>query len=416
MSHARATFDMIRRIKQTAQIKVGRNFESFFADRIIQAFSEPTLLDAVERLARIVDADVSYIGGQKMAAFMAAAQSDEGRSILYWVRRRPRVTAMIAMMRDEDDFASALDSIYVGDAAPASADDTAVPAADYDVGLTVQLLSPLAHGSDSKAGNATLFRRRQVLTPGGNVLELPFYAGNALRGIMRDLLADDLLTRLGLSADRSKPAVSLWFFHAIYAGGVLAEGGGDKVQAALNKELGNHGSIRTDGIRRIREMLPSVSLLGAALGNRILCGRINVGDLRPQCKEWGNGALPAAELLTHEYLTRRDDFEGRTDEDAHAGMIATTEVLREGSTLVGGIDIDAHASEIERAALGHGLDLLVTRGTLGAESRRGFGKCIFTLANKPDAAPYLDFVQAQKSQILAYLDEVGALPKCTLLS
>src|SRR5690242_4032134 len=101
----RATFDMLRKVKSTSGIKVGRNFESFFADRIIQAFSDPTLLDAIERLTRIVDADISYIGGEKVAAFMRAAQSDDARGILLWIRKRPRVAAMLAMLRDEGDYA-----------------------------------------------------------------------------------------------------------------------------------------------------------------------------------------------------------------------------------------------------------------------------------------------------------------------
>lgn len=45
----KATLDIIRRLRDTTGLKVNRSFGGFFADRLVQAMSRATLLDAVER-------------------------------------------------------------------------------------------------------------------------------------------------------------------------------------------------------------------------------------------------------------------------------------------------------------------------------------------------------------------------------
>lgn len=278
--------------------------------------------------------------------------------------------------------------------------------------LRVECQAPLAHGADSKAGNATLFRRLPVLTEAGETLHLPYYSGNAVRGQMRDLLADHFLAAIGLTPSRSTPPVALWFFYALYAGGALEEQ--SDAQKALKKSLGDNGAIRAMGIREFRRMLPSLSLLGCALGNRVLPGRCQVADLRPVCREWGTGTQAVAELLTWEYLTRREDFEDHTE---HHGMIANTEVLRAGVTLEGGIDHDHAMDAIERAALGRGLQLLADRGFLGAENRRGFGRVTISLTGAPDPSPYDVFLAEKREEILDYMKSIEAMaPAPSLLS
>lgn len=403
-----ATMDMLRAVKNASRIKVNRNFEGFYADRLTQCLSQPDLLAVVERLCLSMDVQIEYIARDKMADFIAIGQTREAHSILAWLRKHSRVAAMLTMLKDEEEYRGVLDNIAID---PVEFDDfgvyPAVPA--YEIGISVQTLAPLAHGSDVKAGNATMFRSRQVILPGNDrIVDLPYYAGNALRGQLRDLLADDLLHQLGLPSDRSKPALALWFFHTLYAGGVLDESGA-KATARLDAALGKNGALRVDGIRLFRDMLPGLSLLGAAMGNRILAGRCCIGDLRPCCLEWGNGDLPHEQLLEPVFLTRRDDFEGRGDEDKHAGMIATTECLKEGVRLIGGIDLDSHASDMERSALGRALELWGERGRLGAENRRGLGKVEIAYINPPDSEEYVAYLNEYRENIFRYLSGIGAL-------
>lgn len=397
--------NMVRGVKAATGMKVNRHFEGFFADRIIQSFAQPTLIDAIEHLCKAVNASIEYVGGKRTHRFMAAVNAPDANAVLQWIRNHPRIVAMVAGLRKDDDYLDAVESITID---TENTDDSVITSQpSYKITINVELQSPLAHGSDSKAGNATLFRRRQVITETGRILSLPFYAGNAVRGQMRDLLADHLLRAVGLTPRKDNPPINIWFFHALYAGGVLEEQ--SKIMDGLNKELGKHGALRTDGLRRLRDMLPSLSLLGAAMGNRILSGRMQVADLRPCCHEWGNGRIPSAQLMEWTFLTRRDDYEGKGDDDAHAGMIANTECIKAGARLVGGIDIDNHASELELSALGCGLALLQKRGMLGAENRRGLGKAAIDLTNAPDPHPYINYLSDNKQAILDYLAEIGAL-------
>lgn len=75
----KATLDIIRRLRDATGLKVNRNFGGFFADRLVQAMSRATLLDAVEHLAQSLDAQIEYIGGAKIAPFVAEA-SGVGRN------------------------------------------------------------------------------------------------------------------------------------------------------------------------------------------------------------------------------------------------------------------------------------------------------------------------------------------------
>lgn len=410
MNTLKSTLDMVRSLKSASDIKVNRNFEGFFADRIVQSFAQPTLLDSVEHLAKAVNAGIEYVGGKKTADFMKISNADDASAVLAWIREHPRIVAMIAALRDDQDYTDALTSIEID--VKGQQDNSVVTGMPiYDVEIKADLLSPLSHGGDTKAGNATLFRRRQAITETGRILNLPYYSGNAVRGQMRDLLADHLLSHLGLTPRKDKPPVNLWFFHTLYAGGVLQEQ--NKAMEKVNKVLGLRGNIKTEGLRNFRDMLPSLSLLGSAMSNRILSGRVAFGDLRPVCREWGNGNIPVAEIMDWTFLTRREDHEGRTDEDDHTGMIANTEVIKSGVKMIGGIDINSHASDLERAALGCGLALLEQRGMLGAQNRRGLGKVSLIFENAPDPQPYLKFISSQKDKILDYLSELGAL-NCTL--
>lgn len=405
----RKTLVFLKDVKIASNIKVGRHFDDFFTSRIVQACTESTLLSAMERLLKLVNADNSKIFKANINGMIEAASSSEAYSILNWMRNFPRVASMVTSIKTKEEFEAAID--LINESMERIEDDVDVLhpySANFDVNIKAECLSPLSHGADGKAGNATLFRRRQVITEKGRTLTLPFYAGNAIRGQIRDLLADHFLSSLGYIPRKDTPPCNLWFFHALYAGGVLEEA--SKVTENIEKELGKHGSVRTDGLRRMRDMIPPISLLGSALGNKIVPGRIAVADLRPVCKEWGFlESANAAQLTDWEYLTRRDDHEGRTSEDQHNGMIAMSEVLRTGTCLVGGIDIDTHASDIDKACLGMGLKLLKEKGKLGAENRRGFGNIAFEIENIPDARPYEEFLEKNRDEIRKYLFEIDAV-------
>lgn len=382
--------------------KIHRSASEFFADRIIQASTQKTMLAFIERLASLMDADLGSIWQSNGTAFLALCNSGDSGRIYSWIRSYPRIVAMIAALPKKEQVKEALDGI---DIEAQEETGTAIPAGTYNIPIKITTLSPLSHGGDSKAGNATLFRRMQVLSNTGSTLSLPFYSGNAFRGQMRDLLADHFLMSVDIKPSRTKPPVALWFFHTLYAGGALEEN--SDAAKAIGKFMGSNGAIKAEGIYQFRDTLPALSALGCSLGNRILEGRANFADYRPQCKQWSNGEADASELYTWEFLTRREDHEGHEDGE-NAAMIANTECLKSGVVLDGGIDLRYHASELERSALGLGITLMINRGFIGADSRRGMGKVKIEAENVPDKALYEDHLKANKDDILSYLKEISA--------
>jgi hypothetical protein len=395
------TLRMMKAIAKSADIKVRRGFTDFLADRIVQAGTQQTLMKMLERLSALLNSRIDEIKTPLLTEFLKSLPSCD-QAILAWLREYPRIAAMIIMLPDEGTFKDALKTIEITE----NASDKGIALSSgvkFDIPIKITCLSPLAHGSDAKAGNATIFRRMQALSDTGQILFLPFYAGNALRGQMRDLLADHYLSALGLVPDKANPPCSLWFFHALYAGGALEE---NSAQAkGFLKSLGTNGSANAEGLYTFRDMIPPLSLLGAALGNRIISGRINVGDYRPVCKEWGTGNIVAGELFEWTYLTRREDHENHA-QDENSSMIVNTECLRAGTILNGGIDVSNHMTEIEASCLGMGLKLLQANGYLGAENRRGLGKVRIDIENLKDSSLYESFLKDSAINILKYLAEI----------
>lgn len=395
--------NVVRFIANNAKIKINRSRSDFLADRIVQSCTEPTLLASIEKLSKLMDADLGELYTSSGIEFLKISGESESMEILQWLSQYPRIAALIASLPKAEQAKDVCDSIIIEKAIEKNG--KALPQGEFDIKIKMATLSPLSHGSDTKAGNATLFRRMQVLSDTNSILNLPFYSGNAIRGEMRDILADHFLQALKIKNNRSNPKIALWFFHSLYAGGSLEED--SKAAKALGAQLGANGTIKAEGVYKFRDTLPALSMLGCALGNRILPGRVQFSDYRPECLEWGNGNIPASQLMEWTYLTRREDFEGHEDGE-NKSMIANSECLRPGVVLHGGIDIDNHISDIEKSALGCGLNLLMNKN-IGAESRRGFGKIKMEIENIPDEKPYLEYLEKNEKEILKYLADLNVL-------
>jgi hypothetical protein len=420
-----SVLNLVRDFAEGSQIKVTRGFADFLSDRILQAGTKSTLLGFAEYLATALNVDLDSCKSPKVAAFLRVAQTPGAGAVLAWIRKYSRITALIATRRKDDLFEQAINDIAV-DALNVDM-GVALPTRMPDIPITMTCLSPLAHGSDQKAGNATLFRRMEIISDKSQVLVLPFYAGNAFRGQMRDLLTYHFLYTLsGGVTDLEKAgkptamlqiikdffggaASVLWMFHALFEGGSLEED--SKAAAAIGKRLGQNGAVNAQGMYEFRDMVPMLSILGTALGNRILSGKINNVDYRPICKEWGYAdALPAAELFTWTYLTRRNDDENHnSDEGKSAAMIANTECLKAGTVLKGGVNISDHITDIELSCLGMGLKLMQREGYIGAENRRDMGQVKIDIENPPDYQPYQNYLVENRAKILTYLQEIGGI-------
>jgi hypothetical protein len=374
----------------------GKEGPRILESRIRQAASvnEPTLF--VERVAELMQCDPIHSEVTVPAMSLTTAQ-------LGWIRRHHKVTAALALsaFREPDKLAESVAAI--GPIEDQQIGDQAMASPVYEIPMRVTMRTPLAHGGDESAGNATLFRRKTVMGRNGGLLSIPYYAGNAWRGLMRDLLADDFTTLMGFEPSKQTPPWQPWFFHCLYAGGSLGD-----VDKVTSKKLGErpNATVVLQERHKFRDYVPMLSVLGVAIGNTLMAGKIDTGDLEPECYETGVGNVRASELMTWEFLTRRDDQD--YEREKHEGMIATHEVMVAGAVLRGGLDLRPNIRPHELGLVGRGLNLLRTSGKLGGSNRRGWGQ-IEIECEAPDEAPYLSYIEAKREEILSYLRELKAV-------
>lgn len=398
-----------------ASLNVSRNRYDFYADRLRVATTEKDLLSAVNRYSELLGCPV--LTEHATANILRASSAADAKSVYQWLREQPKIA--IAMTKigyaHRDDIIAALVEAYETQEIKVGFQK---PRRSFDINISATVTQALAHGDDAKAGNAQLFRRCDVR--GG--LRLPFYSGNAIGGAMRDLLADHFLSSLGIKLDRAEPALNIWAFHLLYSGGIMADG-------AIPKEFERvltgaaSGTMRSDGVRQLRNTLPFFSMLGG-IGKSPMEGYVYINDLRPQCLEWGTGDESVNDMMSWRFIARRDDFEGRTSkaqkelgdagaETANTSMLANTECLAEGVVLEGGIDVSRHVTDIEMSALARGLILLQEHGYLGGKKHRGYGRVNIEYRTDLVLEPtlYDEYLQEHKAEILAYLQSIGAFPQ-----
>ena len=76
---------------------------------------------------------------------------------------------------------------------------------------TIVALSPIQHGGDEKTGSTPVLRSlTHCDSAAARHVRLPFFSGNAIRGIMRRLLMRDMCERLGYERERCALDVSLF--------------------------------------------------------------------------------------------------------------------------------------------------------------------------------------------------------------
>lgn len=406
---------VITEMIDNATLNISRNRYDFYADRLRVATTEPNLLAGLNRYSDLLGCPV--LSQKSIKDAMQASAADDAPIAYQWLREQPKVAIAMAKLKYDDraEVVEALVQAYQPRQVQAG---LLKPRRPFDINITATVTQALAHGDDGKAGNAQLFRRCDVR--GG--LRLPFYSGNAIGGAMRDLLADHYLQSIGLRTDKADPALSIWSFHLLYSGGIMADGAIPKTFERVLTGAAS-GSMRSDGVRQLRNMIPFFSMMGG-IGKTPMESYIYINDLRPQCLEWGTGDDPVSNLMSWRYIARRDDYEGRTskaqkqdgeagDDTANTSMLANTECLTEGTVLDGGIDVSPHATKIEMAALARGLVLLKDYGYLGGKKHRGYGRVNIEYQTDLELNParYDDYLQANKGEILNYLHSIEAFPE-----
>ena len=157
---------------------------------------------------------------------------------------------------------------------------------------TATAMSSIMHGGERR-GTMTLLRREQIVLPDGRRATIPLLSGNTFRGRLRRIGED--LTRETLSYDGQ---ISLSAAHALRGGGSLAKTGREPLSGSR--------------LQALRNLVPQISVFGAAVGGTIIGGCIDVGKLIPHIVETNhitgaNSIVTAFDATQLEAYTRQDD-------------------------------------------------------------------------------------------------------------
>lgn len=256
--------------------------------------------------------------------------------------------------------------------------------------------SPIHHGGDEKAGNQSLIRRQAYIVD-NSVIEIPVISGNAIRGVLRRMIWDDLLERVGYTLANMK------IYHMLFTGGIL--------EAVDSKDS---GLIDIDMKKRLRAELPPLAVLGTALGNQMFEGKLKCAIAQPICselKEFLPDDLPVQpttsiyELVSFDFMTRLDDIkEARQEGEAAHQMLMSFEVINPGTIFVHSFALD-NPNDVEKAVLARALNLWREHPWVGGKSGVGYGTVKLNYELSDDSA-YLKFIDDNKDKICQTLSEL----------
>lgn len=169
--------------------------------------------------------------------------------------------------------------------------------------LTLQALEPISVGLES-TGIKMLLYRMPVVTPSGDVLEIPVIPGNSLRGVLRDAMAIKFLS--DVRKHQQNVSVHAGTAVSLFSGGILARGEEAGVSATdLNRLMKDY----------VQYLLP-ISILGASIGKIMIPSKIKVGMGYPVTRETDflvshlSNVTPVhslEDILVSVLMTRKDD-------------------------------------------------------------------------------------------------------------
>lgn len=264
--------------------------------------------------------------------------------------------------------------------------------------------SPLVH-SDERVEVMQRFRREPVIVPDGDILDVPIYSGNAIRGMLRRAAALRVVDQIGV-ADGDLPVKALYL---LFSGGYLE---------------GTDYAYRVEDIRDLTRALPLLGLLGCSYGARVLPGRVEVWRGEPVCRELaglpGHTEHPAYrhgpvhsvyDLLTEVAYTRHDDraSELGTGEKSPVQMRYSYEALIPGTRLLHGLVLQS-TDPLLRGCLADAVSICTEWQTLGGRAAIGHGRFTWTwqadLAERwaDEAAAYRDLLATNQAKIREALE------------
>jgi len=265
--------------------------------------------------------------------------------------------------------------------------------------------SPIMHGGDEKTGSTVVLRTITMWVPEyGEFARLPYLSGNGIRGKLRRLLMRDFLGRLGVEPEK----LSTKLYHVLFTGG------------ALESTDATSGQIDLELRKRIRDLLPPVSLLGAAVGNQMVPGKLRLGHCFPISREY-RAYLPEflrddprAEqhvyaFTDESFQTRRDELRAEREEDEQAmQMKVNFQCFVPGTRFYHWFALE-YATPLEESCFGHMMELFRASPFLGGSASSGHGEVIFEYRPElPSGEDFRSFVDEKAGEIQDLFAELEA--------
>lgn len=274
-------------------------------------------------------------------------------------------------------------------------------------------LSPIHHGASEDYGTTKLIHVQPTIVKNSLTGELeidniPCIHGNAIRGRLRRLIMEDYLDNVDYELKSKK------VYHFLYTGGIL--------ESLDNKDK---GSINLSKKRDIRKYIPPISLLGSALGNQMIQGKLKVGmgnivcdETKHYISEKCNDTFSAYSLKGEDFGIRLDDLEiGRqipenqdtekieTEEEQHTQMKYEFETLIRGTKFTHEFVLE-DMLPYEKGCFKRMLELWNERPYIAGKNNTGYGYIDFQYngLDELDSQIYLDYLETNKKDIQEFLE------------
>lgn len=246
----------------------------------------------------------------------------------------------------------------------------------YDIDIVAQ--SSIVHREDYTAvgtDNFALFRREKIITPTGQVMQVPIVSGSSFRGILRRI--GEALTAAVL--DYEDAALPIPAAHLLTNGGRLAK---------------SAKPLTDEQERQLKTLLPQVAVFGGAASGRIMSGLLTVGKVLPEIAELAHllprpprtPTLPAVLGVAEESFSHLSDHRATTtqppstDRDENSSPLGRfgVETLPAGTRLQTWVRL-ANATATQAAFVRDVLDSFAAYGHLGGRIAAGHGQVTATI-------------------------------------
>ena len=276
-------------------------------------------------------------------------------------------------------------------------------------------LSPIHHGASEDYGTTKLIHTQPTIIKNPDTQEfeienIPCIHGNAVRGMLRRLIMDDYLTQLNYDLKSKK------IYHFLFTGGILE---------ALDPK--DKGSINLTTKKEIRKYIPPISILGSAVGNQMIQGKLKVGIGNIVCSETkhyleneNNNNFSAYNLKDIDFGTRLDDLEigkqipenndktqDKSINEQHTQMKYEFETLIRGTQFTHEFILEDMLPH-EKSCFKRMIELWKERPYLAGKSNTGYGMIKFNYngIDELDSKNYINYLADNHDEIIKFLEDL----------